>query len=143
QAAPTLLVLDNLEVLLEPGRGEGQFRAGYETYGSLIRLLGQSAHQSCLLLTSREVPQEVSVAEGAAAGVLVIELGGLADGDARALLRDKRLDGDDAAWTDLVAHYAGNPLALRIVGETIQQVFGGDIERFVEQAGSIGAFGGI
>jgi hypothetical protein len=37
----------------------------------------------------------------------------------------------------------GNPLALRIVGETIQQVFAGDIERFVEQAESIGAFGGV
>jgi WD40 repeat protein/transcriptional regulator with XRE-family HTH domain len=143
QATPTLLVLDNLEVLLEPGRGEGQFRAGHETYGDLIRLLGQSAHQSCLLLTSREVPQEVSVAEGAAAGVLVMELAGLPYGDARVLLSDKRLDGDDAAWAALVTHYAGNPLALRIVGETIQQVFGGDIERFVEQAGSLGAFGGI
>jgi WD40 repeat protein/transcriptional regulator with XRE-family HTH domain len=143
QAAPSLLVLDNLEVLLEPGRGEGQFRAGYEAYGSLIRVLGQSAHQSCLLVTTREVPQEIAMEDSAAAGVHVMELGGIDEGNARALLQDKRLDGDDAAWSALVTHYAGNPLALRIVGETIQQVFGGDIERFVEQSESIGAFGGI
>jgi WD40 repeat protein/transcriptional regulator with XRE-family HTH domain len=143
QAAPTLLVLDNLEVLLQPGRGEGEFRAGYEAYGSLIRLLMQSAHQSCLLVTSREVPEDITLEESAAAGVRVLELSGIEEGDARALLRDKRLDGDDAAWSTLVAQYAGNPLALRIVGETIQQVFGGDIERFVEQAETIGAFGGV
>jgi WD40 repeat protein/transcriptional regulator with XRE-family HTH domain len=143
QAAPTLLVLDNLEVLLEPGRGEGQFQMGYEAYGSLIRLFAQSAHQSCLLVTSREVPEDIAMEESAAAGVRILELGGIEAGDARLLLRDKLLDGDDAAWSGLVGHYAGNPLALRIVGETIQQVFGGDIERFVEQAESIGAFGGI
>jgi WD40 repeat protein len=143
QAAPTLLVLDNLEVLLEPGRGEGEFRAGYEAYGSLLRLLAQSAHQSCLLVTSREVPENIAMEESAAAGVRVLELGGLDEADARMLLRDKLLDGDDAAWNGLVGQYAGNPLALRIVGETIQQVFGGDIERFVEQAESIGAFGGV
>jgi WD40 repeat protein len=143
QAAPNLLVLDNLEVLLEPGRGEGEFRVGYEAYGSLIRLLVQSTHQSCLLVTSREVPEEIAMEESAAAGVRVMELGGIEQDDARLLLRDKRLDGDQAAWSALVGQYAGNPLALRIVGETIQQVFGGDIERFVEQAESIGAFGGV
>jgi WD40 repeat protein/transcriptional regulator with XRE-family HTH domain len=143
RAAPSLLVLDNLEVLLEPGRGEGQFGVGYEAYGSLLRLLGQSAHQSCLLVTTREVPQDIAIAESAAAGVRILELAGIEDGDARVLLRDKRLDGDDAAWRALVDHYSGNPLALRIVGETIQQVFGGDVERFVEQSESLGAFGGI
>jgi WD40 repeat protein len=143
RAAPTLLVLDNLEVLLEPGRGEGEFRAGYEAYGSLLRLLGQSVHQSCLLVTSREMPEDIAIEESAAAGVRIFELGGIEQVDARVLLRDKRLEGDDAAWSALVAQYAGNPLALRIVGETVQQVFGGDIERFVEQAESIGAFGGV
>jgi hypothetical protein len=107
QAAPTLLVLDNLEVLLEPGLGEGEFRAGYEAYGNLIRLLVQSAHQGCLLVTSREVPENIAMEESAAAGVRVLELGGIEEGVARVLLQDKQLDGDDSAWSALVAQYGG------------------------------------
>ena len=38
-----------------------------------------------------------------------------------------------AAWEALVARYGGNPLALRVVGETIDVVFGGDIAAFLAQ----------
>ena len=46
-----------------------------------------------------------------------------------------------AAWEALVAHYGGNPLALRVVGETIGLVFGGDIATFLAQGAHV--FGGI
>ena len=49
----------------------------------------------------------------------------------RGLLRDKDLRGDDAAWTDLVARYGGNGLALKVVGETIREIYGGDIAEFL------------
>ena len=52
----------------------------------------------------------------------------------RALLSDKRLDGNDAAWQALVGHCGGNGLALKVVGETTREVFGGSIADFLEYA---------
>jgi hypothetical protein len=57
------------------------------------------------------------------------------------LLGHRALDGDDAAWRALVERYAGNPLALQVVGETISVVFGGEIAAFLEQETAV--VGGI
>jgi hypothetical protein len=46
-----LLVLDNVETVLEPGTASVRYRPGY---GEALQRLGGSAHQGCLLLTSRE-----------------------------------------------------------------------------------------
>ena len=51
-----LLVLDNLETILQPGEPEMRYRPGYEGYGAVLRLLGESVHQGCLLVTGREEP---------------------------------------------------------------------------------------
>src|SRR5207245_392995 len=59
QQSTCLLVLDNVETVLEPGQRAGSYRPGFEAYGRLLRELGESPHQSCLLLTSREEPPEV------------------------------------------------------------------------------------
>src|SRR5437868_11448532 len=64
QASRCLLVLDNLEALLVSGDPEGNYLPGYEGYGRLIGRLGESAHQSCVLLTSREKPKEIGPLEG-------------------------------------------------------------------------------
>jgi len=60
QARRCVLVLDNLESLLEEGSLEGNYRAGYAGYGRLIQRLAESAHQSCVLITSRESPKRSS-----------------------------------------------------------------------------------
>src|SRR5262249_21707396 len=54
---------------------------------------------------------------------------------------NRALVGDEAAWQALVERYAGNPLALRVVGETIGGVFGGEIATFLAQ--DVAAFGGV
>ena len=59
QASRCLLVIDNLETLLASGDPEGNYLPGYEGYGRLIQRLAESAHQSCVLLTSREKPKEI------------------------------------------------------------------------------------
>src|SRR5207302_9486830 len=64
QASRRLLVLDNLESLLQSEDPEGGYLPGYEGYGRLIQRLGESAHQSCVLLTSREKPKEIAPLEG-------------------------------------------------------------------------------
>jgi len=63
--------------------------------------------------------------------------------EGQALLREKGLYGDPAAWESLVARYGGNSLALKMVGESIRQVFGGEIAGFLGQGGFHTVFGSI
>jgi WD40 repeat protein len=136
-----LLVLDNLETLLEEGDPEGNYRPGYQGYGRLIERLGESAHRSCVVLTSREKPHEIEAAEGLRGPVRSLRLLGLSQQAARSLLEDKNLRGEPSAWQELIASYAGNPLALRIVGQSIVDLFAGEIVPFLHSGELI--FNGI
>ncbi len=133
QARRCLLVLDNLETLLQSGDRAGNYLPGYEGYGRLIGRLTESAHQSCVLLTSREKPKEIEPLEGVRSPVRSLRLVGLDEQAARELLADKELGGTSLAWRRLVATYAGNPLALKIVAQTISDLFGGDLDRFLQE----------
>src|SRR5207247_1350659 len=77
QARRCLLVLDNLETLLESGDRAGNYLPGYEGYGRLIQRLAESAHQSCVLVTSREKPKEIEPLEGVRSPVRTLRLGGV------------------------------------------------------------------
>src|SRR5207249_10400112 len=118
-----LLVLDNLETLLEEGEGMGRMRAGYEGYGQLLRRVGETAHQSCLLLTSREKPADLVPLEGNRRPVRALRLDGLETDASRQLLAEKEVVGIPQDRERLVEMYAGNPLALHIVAETIVELF--------------------
>ena len=141
RARRVLLVLDNLEMLLEEGEVTGRMRAGYEGYAQLLRRIGETAHQSCLLLASREKPAELVSLEGPRSPVQALRLTGL-DGRAGAqLLAEKDVIGSPRDWERLVEVYWGNPLALKIVAQTIVELFGGEIFLFLEQGEVV--FGGV
>jgi len=141
QAHRCLLVLDNLETLLASGDREGNYLPGYEGYGRLIGRLAESAHQSCVLLTSREKPREIEPLEGGRAPVRSLRLAGVDEQAAQDLLSDKGLSGTPLAWQRLVASYAGNPLALKIVAQAVSDLFTGDLDRFLDEGELI--FNGI
>ena len=128
-----LLVLDNLETILEPGAPEACYREGYAGYGEVVRRVGESVHQGCLLVTGREAPPELVLLARDRGSVRTLRLGGLGQEAGRALLVSQRLVGDDRAWEALIGRYSGNPLALSVVGETIGAVFGGDVAAFLAQ----------
>jgi transcriptional regulator with XRE-family HTH domain len=133
QARRCLLVLDNLETLLVSGDPEGNYLPGYEGYGRLLQRLAEAAHQSCVLLTSRDKPREIEALEGVRSPVRPLRLVGLDEQAARVLLADKELGGTSVAWQRLVAGYAGNPLALKIEGQAVFDLFGGDLDRFLKE----------
>jgi WD40 repeat protein/transcriptional regulator with XRE-family HTH domain len=137
----TLLVLDNLEIVFAPGEIGPQYREGYAAYGRILQRLGETRHDGCLLLTSRERPLELGRLDGGGAAVRSLQLGGLGAEDARALLRERDLTGDGDTWLELVTRYAGNPLALKLVGETIAELFGSDIAAFLTEGDAV--FGDI
>ena len=93
------------------------------------------------MVTSREAPPELAILGSGA--VRRLQLGGLGVAEGQVLLADKQLSGNDEDWLDLIARFGGNGLALKMVGESIRQVFDGDIGAFLDQAGSSSIFGGI
>src|SRR6266702_3663850 len=105
-----LLVLDNLEVLLAEGEALGQLRPGYEGYGQLLGQVGHTAHQSCLLLTSREHPAALRALEGRRALVRSLRLSGLEASACAQLLGEHELVGSPEEYARLAALSAGTIL---------------------------------
>lgn len=126
-----LLILDNGESILQEGARSGVYRAGYEGYGELLRQLGQGKHQSCLLLTSRERPQEVAQYAGELTRSLRVR--GLALPDAQVFLKSYGLHGSESVQQKLVTRYQGNPLALKIALTSILDLFDQDSAAFLDQ----------
>ncbi len=130
-----LLILDNFESVLQEGQNTGQYRSGYEGYGELLHYIGETEHQSCLLLTSREKPEEVASLIGKKTPVRELRLRGLDERDGSRMLEDRGLHGTPQELEALVQLFSGNPLALQLVAETVQEVFGGSIPEFLAQKG--------
>jgi WD40 repeat protein/transcriptional regulator with XRE-family HTH domain len=135
-----LLVLDNSEALFEPGQLESRYRDGMSSYGHLLQIVCEAAHQSCLILTSREAPPELAVLAGS---VRTLQLAGLGAHDAQTLLAPQKLNGTSDQWVELNALYGGNSLALKVVGETIREVLAGDIAMFLNETGESSVLGGL
>jgi WD40 repeat protein len=128
-----LLVLDNIETILQDGTNAGHYRLGFENYGHLFRVLSESSHQSCLVLTSREKPQELGYYEGVEAHVRSISIEGIDDHTARLALEEKRLIGTKEQWKRLTNHYSGNLMALKMVAESIRELFDNNIGDFLSE----------
>ena len=132
QNSPFLLILDNVESILDSNKRAGSYRDGYERYGQLFRSIGETQHQSCLLLTSREKPRGIGYREGNNQPIRSLQLEGLQDAG-QYLLQEKgfKILPEDAKI--LIESYAGNPLALKIVSTTIAELFEGDITQFLAE----------
>ena len=128
-----LLIFDNAESVLEPSTS-GIYGKKTEEYGDLIKRIGETNHQSCLLLTSRERFYEIDVMEGQEAPVHSLLLSGLSVKEGRQMLSAKgTFLGTDKEWENLILHYAGNPLALKMLATPLQDLLGGNISDFSQQ----------
>ena len=128
-----LLVLDNLESLLLEGDVRGHLRPGYEGYARLLRGVAETAHQSCLLLTSREKPADLRALESSRGLVRSLRLVELEAPACEDILAEHELGGSPGERARLIEMYVGNPLALKIVAEIIADLFGGEIGPFLAQ----------
>jgi NB-ARC domain len=128
-----LLVFDNVETILQQGGYAGRYREGYEDYSELLQRIGETRHQSCLLLTSREKPREFVPLEGATLPVRSLPLQGLSVPDGQKLFQAKGSFSvaQEEEWNLLVEHYAGNPLALKMVAAGIEYLLNGDVSMFL------------
>lgn len=127
-----LVILDHLETILQSGKLTGEYCKGYEEYGDLLRLVGESTHQSCLIITSSEKPFEISGSEGKKSCVRSLHLSGCLE-TAQALIQQEGLSGSEQEKQELCWNYGCNPKALKIASTSINELFDGDIADFLEQ----------
>ncbi|MDJ0651071.1 MAG: WD40 repeat domain-containing protein, partial [Xenococcaceae cyanobacterium MO_188.B19] len=123
QTARCLIILDGLETLLPESDRQ---------YGRLLKTIGETTHQSCLLFTSRKKPPEIAALEGSQLGVRSLQLGGSLS-VALPLLENLGLSGTEAEKQQLCHYYSYNPQILKIVASSIHDLFDGNLTSFLEQ----------
>jgi WD40 repeat protein len=132
QAHRCLIVLDNGESIFQAGAHVGQYRPGYADYGDLFSTLGRMNHQSCLVLTSREQPTEISKLAGVNTKVRTLVLPGLDPTAGQQIFADRGcLPVPPIEWAEIDQYCGGNPLALQLIAATIQEVADGDVSEIL------------
>ncbi len=131
-----LLILDNAESILNP---DNYYKTNYEGYSALFKEIGETKHQSCLILTSREKHPEVAEIEQRTSLVKSLHLDGLDFKDGKKLIESvvdscngNTISGNESEWKKIVDFYNGNPLALKLLAQYIINVCSGNIKEFLE-----------
>ncbi|MGD1866978.1 MAG: BTAD domain-containing putative transcriptional regulator [Phormidesmis sp.] len=127
-----LVILDGMETLFKSGKNAGRYQDAYEPYSELLSVVGQASHKSCLLLTSREKPIEISTLAGNNLPVQTLSLEGSFEA-ALALLETKQLEGTQTEKEQLCERYARSPFLLQTVSDAIHDVFSGQISLFLRE----------
>ena len=118
-----LIIWDNLDTVLD---------VDYIKYIQLIRIIADTKHQSNLIFTSRDKPVQLTELEGWSLSVRSLRLTGSSE-IALSLLQSRRLLGTDEQKFELCHLYSSNPLKVKIVVNTIIDLFNGNIEKFLKQ----------
>ncbi|GAB4536676.1 MAG: hypothetical protein Tsb0014_24680 [Pleurocapsa sp.] len=131
-----LIILDNLESILQSCAGtydgrEGCYRDGYGGFGQLLEIAADTEHQSCVLITGREIPVNFWSRSYENSTTRYLQLKGLDLVEARKILEQQsNLVGSHRDKDKLIYYYGGNPLALKIVSATISELFDGSLTKF-------------
>ncbi|MCU0547144.1 MAG: NB-ARC domain-containing protein [Oscillatoriaceae cyanobacterium Prado104] len=124
-----LIILDDLQQILSSGQLAGNYKPGYENYGTLFKLIGELPHNSCLILNTWEPPLDILTFTDDNSAVCLLQLTGLGEA-ATEILREKGLL-DEERWPDLIELYQGNPLWLKLVAQTINNLFCGRVAQYL------------
>lgn len=126
-----LVIIDGIEAIMETGKLAGKYREGYQDYGRFFQKVGELNHQSCLLLTSSEKPNEISLLAARIRLVRSLKVGGLTNEAAQQIMRDRGLV-EEREWQDFIERYEGNPLALWMISATVVNLFAGKASDFLK-----------
>lgn len=124
-----LIILDDVQQILSSGQLAGNYKPGYENYGTLFKLIGEIPHNSCLILNSWEPPSDILTFTDDNLSVCLLQLTGLGEA-ATEILREKSLL-DEEQWPELINLYQGNPLWLKLVAQTINNLFNGRVSQYL------------
>jgi WD40 repeat protein/GTPase SAR1 family protein len=122
-----LLFFDNIDSILQSGK----YSEGCEEYDNILRAIGETDHQSCLVTTCREVPQTIVSLQRKIKSVRSFNLNGLSVVEGKQIFEHLNLQGTEEEWENLIDLYNGNPLALELASMHIQEIFSGNISSFL------------
>ncbi|MBE9141882.1 NB-ARC domain-containing protein [Planktothrix mougeotii] len=125
-----LIIFDDLQTLLNVRTLAGQYHPDFKNYRLLFKLIAETSHNSCLIVNSWELPQDIVTLTDDNAPIRCLKLPGLGSA-ATEILREKRLN-DQEQWETLINTYQGNPLWLKIVATLIQDIFRGRVAEFLK-----------
>jgi SpoVK/Ycf46/Vps4 family AAA+-type ATPase len=122
-----LLILDNVESILQGQVQGGQYLPGYEGYDRLFRAISELPHQSCTIFTGREKPHTIARSQIIAPQqVRSMTVNGMTLAAGHQLIQAYGCPPLPAPmWQEVHAHYAGNPLALKIATIAAVEMTGG------------------
>ncbi|MEG4519050.1 MULTISPECIES: NB-ARC domain-containing protein [unclassified Microcoleus] len=124
-----LIILDDVQTIFSSGQLAGNYKQGYENYGTFFKQIAESCHNSCLILLSWEKPREIAALESNPKTCQTLQLNGLGE-PAREIFTEKGLAASEK-WSDLIDLYRGNPLWLNTIAATIQDLFSGNVSEFL------------
>ena len=118
-----------MQSILSSGQLAGNYRPESENYSILFRQIGETTHNSCLILNSWEPPREITALKGEnhSSSLQIKGIGAAA----AEICRQKSLLNPET-WENLINTYRGNPLWLKIVATTIQEIFRGRVAEFLK-----------
>jgi hypothetical protein len=119
-----LILLDDMQTLFAPQQSAGHYYPNLENYRTFFQLLGQVPHQSCIILISDEQPKEQKTNP-------ILRLNGLGNHTTDIFRHYQLLDEED--WETLSHRYHHHPLWLTGVSQLIQDLFQGNVHKFLEQ----------
>ena len=128
-----LILLDDIEAILQPGKLSGKYRPGYENYGDLFRYVTDNSHQSCLILSGLESPGGIFQIEQHDSVVHSLKMSGLTMAGAKLFLEEAEELVPSTSWSKLIEYYQGNPAILSIAAKIIKELFNGNVEEFLTQ----------
>lgn len=137
-----LIILDNLDSIMQEGQS-GCYYPEYIEYGQFLRLFAESEHNSCLIVTSREIPNDINCF-GDSQAVYKYPLSGFSIGEGKEFLKIAgNIHAADNELKELINYYGGNPLYLKIVTTIIQELYAGNVTKFIDQSLKTGLFNEI
>ena len=134
-----LLILDDVDGILQADGSAGQVAADQAIYAELFKRVGNSSHQSSLVVISRESLVDVEgLARGREGSAHNFWLSPLSIQASQAWLAERRVAGDQSVLAEIAEGCSGNPLALGLVADAILNLHFGDGGSFL--ANQISAF---
>jgi hypothetical protein len=126
RAYPCLIILDYLETDLY---------AFDSKYNHFIQIIAETNHQSCLIFTSRNQPDQISLLENWSFSVRSLKLFGSSE-VAFSLIQSKQLLGTEQQKYELCDLCDNNPLKIKMVVNTIIKLFNSDIDKYLTHTAS-------
>ena len=130
RSRPCLMMFDGVEAILQPKTLSGRYLPDRENYAEFFKIVVETVHQSCVIVTSNE-NFNITTQSDSQSAVRSLKLSGLSTSEAVSLL-ESQVDITDIPLP-LVEYYRGNPEILIAAARIIRELFNGNAREFMAQ----------